>query len=147
MFRELEKERTEWAEQTEGQGDDFVISLVGESRLYSTSRKEAVHGVKCSVRHGSSLETFCAEFGLHKSARFETSLYGMEVASTLARFWQHRVQFLFQIWDTSVPAHQNFSLEAMSSYVVPEDAAELLESLKGRALQRAMAVRDMAPAF
>ena len=147
MFKELEQTRAAWAEEADDSGDQFVISFVGESRLYATARPEAVHGVKCSVRRGGLLEDFCRQFGLHMSARFETSLYGMDNATVLAKFWQHRLQFLFRLWDSSAEPHKSFTQMALNAYVIPADAALLLDSLQGRALQRAAAVRDMQPTF
>ena len=85
LFSEVERKRHEYAE-TPGCHGDFLVSLLG-GKWAMESKGVPVAAFQGKARNNSPAEEWCNQYALHRSARFEISMYGEQVASALAHGW------------------------------------------------------------
>ena len=80
------------------------------------------------------------------SARFDVGVYGEKGAPVLSRAWVHGMQWLYDLWKAggSQASVANPS-EVMETYQEPADYLEVLEELEGKALERALSLRELVP--
>ena len=89
LFSEVERKRHEYAE-TPGCHGDFLVSLLG-GKWAMESKGVPVVAFQGKARNNSPAEDWCNQYALHRSARFEISMYGEQVASALAHGWCDRM--------------------------------------------------------
>ena len=102
LFSEVERKRHEYAE-TPGCHGDFLVSLLG-GKWAMESKGVPVVAFQGKARNNSPAEDWCNQYALHRSARFEISMYGEQVASALAHGWCDRMSHFFSFGGKFGPA-------------------------------------------
>ena len=97
------------------------------------------------ARNNSPAEDWCNQYALHRSARFEISMYGEQVASALAHGWCDRMSHFFQLWADSGQQSYKYTAEDVSSYQEPQEMVELATILTGAPLSRLNKMRALRP--
>ena len=106
----------------------------------ATHKGLAADAYKASAR-GSDVQNWRQQHNLPRSARFDISMYGDEVAAGLARAWRSKLQHLYNAYlcdGACKRAH-------VSSRREPAEYSSLLASLTGRQLVRAVGIREIEP--
>ena len=97
---------------------------------------------------------FCIQFGMASRWSFTTVVYGERVATLLATFWCHKMEYLLNIWFSWDNPDTVFSEDDLAGYLEPRWLAPLMKSFDlaqisfmycGPALLRIVEIRAMRP--
>jgi hypothetical protein len=142
-FDELHKAREAWGPTEESLGDDFKVNLLGGAWSLQTKGKAVV---ACLASAKTARATnWCIQYGMHRSGRFEVSLYGEQAAQTFARAWAHRMQFFLDLYLASGESQYRYTQGDKDSYLEPTEFTALASTLKGKVLARAAQLRGTFP--
>lgn len=145
LFSELETKRQEYVEPP-GHHGDFVVTLLGGK--WAMERKGVPFAAfQGKVKDNTLADSWCLNYSMQRTARFEISMYGEEVASTLAHGWCDRMQHFFQLWANSGQERYSYTAEDVAAYTEPPEVAKLTTILTGAALTRLSRIRTMKPAW
>lgn len=143
LFSQLENKRHEHVDPP-GYHGDFVVTLLG-GKWAMESKGVAFVAFQGSVKGNTLSEGWCNQYSLQRTARFEISKYGEQVASRLAHGWCDRMLYFFRLWEGSGQAKYRYTAEDAAAYEEPPEVAELATILTGAALARLNKVRALTP--
>lgn len=143
LFSELERKRLEYPE-TPGFHGEFLVSLLG-GKWAMDLKGVPVVAFQGKARLNSQAESWCIQYDLHRTARFEISMYGEQVASALAHGWCDRMSHFFRLWENSGQQNYKYTAEDVSSYQEPQEMVELATILTGAPLARLNKMRALRP--
>lgn len=134
--------REEWATTEDQRCHDFQVTLLGGS--WTAANKGVVADAFSACARGEAV-AWCKTRAIARSARYEISLYGEENASTLARVWCSRMQFLFNLSKKAGNALHVFTQNEKASWVEPSELARVEAELAGvtRAQARIRQIRSL----
>ena len=87
---------------------------------------------------------FCRRAGLSLSSTYSLALYGHEDAVLAARFWCHRLQFLYNEYLGGRPLGE-FSDAVLGLYTEPPEVGELMARAPPALAERLRAIRALRP--
>jgi len=88
---------------------------------------------------------WCTLHSLFKSARYDLEIYGESTAATLAEAWCHRMQYLYSLHKEAGVLRYAYSSADYDNYQEPAAFLNLLPTLQGKVLHRALQIRDIRP--
>jgi hypothetical protein len=143
VFRELLLARERVAADP-GQQLDFKITLLG-GKWTKENRDVAFDATRGAPRANSSAEDFAVAYGFKKSARFEIGLYGLNLALVLARTWCSKVQYYFDVFESSGQVLYRFTDEDHRAWHEPAEFTDSFGMAAGLSLRRMDWLRRLRP--
>jgi hypothetical protein len=142
-FDELHKAREAWAPTDDSLGEDFKVNLLGGAWSMQAKGK-AVVACLASARTPRATK-WCVQYGMHRSGRFEVSLYGEKAAQAFAHAWAHRMQFFLNLYLASNEDRYRYTQSDKDSYLEPTEFTAMASTLAGKMLSRASQLRATFP--
>ena len=143
VFSELENKRQEHIDPP-GYHGDFVVTLLGGKWAMQHKGVPFV-AFQGKAKDNTVANDWCLQYSLQRTARFEISMYGEEVASNLAHGWCDRMLYFFNLWLSSGQEHYRYTAADVADYEEPPEIVELATILTGAALTRLNKVRSLKP--
>ena len=145
VFKHLEAARKECASSDNDVVDKrFNVVLLGGPWLY-TKTGRAYDAFKGKAKKDLLVEEWCNMYGLKKSFRADTNMFGMYTASVLAQAWCHKMEYLFELFIVSGSLHYSYSAADLAAYQEPEECTANVRHLTGNAADRVCLLRELAP--
>lgn len=143
VTEELANLRALWAESDDQRCSDFQVSVLGGS--WTSKHKGVVADAFSGAARGETAISWCRSRGIPRSARYEITAYGEHSASTLARAWCSKMQFLLNRCLKARDDRLLFSEEQKRAWPEPSDFLQAEAELVGnaRARQRISQIRAL----
>ena len=112
---------------------------------WTAARRGVAFDAFRAAPRGGSPEQWAVRYGMGRSARFDTALYGVAGANELARAYAHKCQFFFDLWQSKGGDNYEFGPDDRAAYQEPAAVRLLAETLHGRAFARIEWLRRLWP--
>ena len=143
IFAELEARRAELHGDPTAATDSFRLSVLGgPGTLRATGKEYDAYQGRAA---GREAESFCALYGLQKTSRYSTGLFGDAKASLLGRTWCAKMQHYFDVWRTNGGGAYVFTAADVAAFQEPGEMARWYDSEAGPHRARIDALRKLKP--
>lgn len=141
ILNELHQAREAWALKDDVRTEDFRVAILGGAWTKKNLRV-SIDAYK-GMSRTSEADAWYRRLGLKLSARYDVSVYGAALASTLASAWCHRVQYYFSV--SKKCGTERFSDEDHEAYKEPATLAALSDHAHGQLQGRLVQLRAIRP--
>lgn len=144
MFDELSKARQKATVGESGGADFYVTVCGGRWTMEHLGRShDAYRGQVASKVSDAAI--FAVEYGFQVASRYNTDMYSEEGAQILAQTWVDKAQWFWDIYKEQGDPYYEFTDDDMASWEPGTAFSRLLPTWSGRALTRAVQLRDARP--
>ena len=141
VFDLLYKKRAELAMSAPAIVSDFSVVLLGGK--WTQQHRQVPFDFVMGKASGSTVESWCVQWGFQKSMRFGLTIFKFETAQLLARSWCAAMQYWYDLSQELNDA--DFRSSGASAWIPTEEFKELHRSAEGPLAQRCQRILAMRP--
>ena len=128
LYSELEKKRKEWSAAEEDRAADHVFKLSFMTDKMAPDTGRAFGFAKGESKMKEAVE-WCKQSNLPTLASFDSELYGEEEATTFAKAWCSRMNYLFAMWLAQANPTYKFTMADINGWVKTDDVSKAIEAM------------------